>query len=735
MEATIIVIDRRASWIKYAVTVIIFAAVCFASTVFAATKTVNLSVNYKTVNFASKKMQAIAVNNQIPAPTLHFKQGDKVIINVHNQLDKGTAIHWHGLLVPWRMDGVATVTQKPIPPGKTFSYRFKLRQSGTYWYHAHAGLQEQRGLYGGFIIDPPHQRFHYNKDFVIVLSDWSNTLPDRIFANLKKNGEYYSSFFPHQASLVDFLRDYSAGTPMQKKMLTHSYLMMQKMRMGIYDISDIAYDKFLLNGRTKTNPWIRKVKVGDIVRLRFIDAGASTLFNIKIPGTILKVIHVQGNDIVPYYAKSISLAPGETYDVLVKITKKRPYLIYAESTDQVGAAFGVLLPKTKQKISFANIFCKIKPFPKPKPVHMMMPPKSAKESKTKYRNLKAAVKTNNPNKPVHVIKIMLSGFMHRYMWFINGKSEWEAKPILIQHGQRYRIVFTNHTMMHHPMHLHGHWLILRNGHGAYDPLLHTIDVPPNATVIADFDAIESGQWYFHCHNLYHMKAGMATIFRYKNATNIPNYLSGHKQNWYASSKIHLAKDITHNLYKGSLNTLIGYDRNKIQFYSREVELKNNKLEQADLDIFYWHLLDQFWAIKGGANYVYKPATTPYLQPGIGIEGLLPFFIETNLRSYFHRGSFKFDLAFERETHIYRRLFLNAGIRGIFATKTVTKDEVGNGLNLTEWFIGPEFILTPRISVFAEYEQNLFYGSRKRIRLSKGESGRENEFLIGFSLLV
>jgi FtsP/CotA-like multicopper oxidase with cupredoxin domain len=711
--------------------IIAISLLCIITNVFAANRVINLVIGYKTVNFAGKHIKAIAVNNQIPGPTLHFKQGDHVTINVYNHLDKGTSIHWHGLLVPWNMDGVINVTQKPIPPGKSFSYRFTLRQSGTYWYHAHAGLQEQRGLYGGIVIDPPHQRFSYNKDFVILLSDWSNTLPEQIFANLKKNGEYYSTLFPHQASLVDFIHDYSTATPMHKKMILHSYYMMQKMRMGIYDISDIAYDKFLLNGHTKENPWQQLVHVGDIVRLRFIDAGASSLFNIKIPETGIKVIHVQGNDIVPYNAKSITLAPGETYDVLVKIAKKKPYIIYAESTDQVGSVYGTLLTAKNQPVSLTNI----KPFPKPKPVHMMMPPKSAEETITKYNALKSVVKTNNPNKPMHVIRIMLSGFMGQYMWFINGKSEWEANPIIIRHGQRYRLIFTNHTMMHHPMHIHGHWFILRNGHGAYDPLLHTIDVPPNATIVADFDANENGQWYFHCHNLYHMKAGMATIFRYSSFKHIPNYLSGHKQNWYASGKIHLATDPINNLYKGSLNALIGYDRNKLQLYSREFEMKKSKVEQADLDIFYWHLLDQFWAIKGGANYVYKPAVDPYLQPGIGIEGLLPFFIETNLRSYFHSNSFKFDIDFERETHLYRRLFLNAGIRGVFATKTVSKDEVGSGLNETEWFVGPEVVLNPRVSIFAEFEQNSFYGARKKMRLEDSENSKENEWLLGLSLLL
>ncbi len=174
-----------------------------------ADRIVNLVVSYKKVDFAGKCSQAMAINDQIPAPTLHFKQGDNVTINVHNQLNEDTAIHWHGIILPWQMDGVAGITQPGIKPGSTFQYKFTVEQSGTYWYHAHAGLQEQQGLYGAFLIDPPQQpSYHYTKDYVIVLSDWSNTNPDQILANLKKEGDYYSPRFPMQPSLMRFIHDY-----------------------------------------------------------------------------------------------------------------------------------------------------------------------------------------------------------------------------------------------------------------------------------------------------------------------------------------------------------------------------------------------------------------------------------------------------------------------------------------------------------------------------------------------
>ena len=332
---------------------------------FAAERTINLIVGYKTVNYAGKTKRAIAVNNQIPAPTLHLRQGDLVTINVYNQLNEETAIHWHGLLVPWQMDGVLGISQHGIQPGKVYKYQFKLMQSGTYWYHAHAGLQEQQGLYGAFIIDPvTASRFKYNKEYVVVLSDWSNTHPEKILANLKKDGDYYSPRFPLQPSLVKFIHDYRKANAAERQLLVDDYKMMQQMRMSIYDINDVAYDAFLLNGQTKFNPWTAPVKVGDVVRLRFIGAASETIFHVKIPGSSMQMVHIDGNDVAPYKINDFTIAPGETYDVLVKINKEAPYIIYAESLDTVGAVYGALKTHPQQSINYNSVAS----FPEPQPV-------------------------------------------------------------------------------------------------------------------------------------------------------------------------------------------------------------------------------------------------------------------------------------------------------------------------------------------------------------------------------
>jgi CopA family copper-resistance protein len=841
--------------------------------------TVNLVAAYKTVNFAGKLRKAIAVNNQIPAPTLHFKQGDHVTINVYNHLDKGTSIHWHGIILPWQMDGVEGVSQKIIPPGGVFHYRFTLRQSGTYWYHAHADVQEQEGLYGAFVIDPPHPpHYQYNKDYVVVLSDWSNTSANRVLANLKKEGDYYSPRFPIQPSLMKFIHDYRKASPEERKKIIEDYKMMQQMRMSIYDFSDVAYDAFLLNGKPNAQPWTALVKVGDVVRLRFIGASGSTIFHVKIPGAKIEMVHIQGNDVRPYFTDSFTIAPGETYDVLVKIKKKAPYIIYAESIDTVGKAYGALVTAQHQIVQYQ----KVEPFPEPEPVtremmdnmmmagmnhgpmngkmsvksHSSMSNKSAnmpgmdkgsmngkmpgmdhasmgnkdgnmssmnhgsmkgsmsgmdhsskshmhgsasssstasmnmptepsiigdtmspvsknllaiKTSGEKYQNLIAAVKTNNPNTPISkIIRMELFGYMDRYTWFINGVPEYKTKPIMIEPGKRYRIIFTNNSMMRHPMHIHGHWFILRNGHGAYDPLLHTIEVPPGATAVADFDTDASGQWFFHCHHLYHMMSGMSRVFQYSTIINVANgtakpetevskgiytnrpivrvdevqpidaalihHPMAHPVGRYLASFLDAGEDPFHNAQRATFKGLYGGDYNKLELFTDDAEMKNGTVENADMDIFYWHLISQFWAIKGGANYVYRPARTPYWQPGIGIEGLMPYFIDTDIRTYYHDGSAKLDAEFFRDTQITNNFFIRLGIRGIFATKTVQRDEIGSGLNQIRFIIRPYYRLYPGVTLFTEFEHEDDYGALKNIRRNIGESTSQNTLTFGLTLL-
>ena len=769
-----------------------------ASNTFAENRTVNLNVGYKTVNFTGKKREAIAANNQIPAPTLHFKEGDHVTINVYNHLDKGTSIHWHGIILPWQMDGVEGISQKPIPPGGVFHYRFTLHQSGTYWYHAHANVQEQEGLYGAIIIDPPTApSYKYTKDDVVVLSDWSNTPAEKILANLKKEGDYYSPEFPLQPSLMKFIHDYRKANSVERKKLIDDYKMMQQMRMSIYDISDVAYDAYLLNGKTKNNPWVSKVSVGDVVRLRFIGAMGSTIYRVKLLNAKMKVVQVDGNDVAPYTVNNFTIASGETYDVLVKIKNNQPTLIYAESLDTRGIAIGALVTHLNQKIDYESVA----PFPEPKPVtqdmmaNMMMssdhssmnmsmptepsiiggtisPPGYFKATTvgTKYQHLIAAVKTNNSNTPVTgIIRMELFGYMDRFIWFINGLSEYKAHPIIIEPGKRYRIIFTNNSMMRHPMHIHGHWFILRNGHGAYDPLLHTIEVPPGATAVADVDTDASGQWFFHCHHLYHMMTGMSRVFQYSTLINIVknnakpetdisqtayinrpivrvdeqipidpslvNHPMAHPMGWYFANFLDVSEDPFNNAQETKFKGLYGSDYNKLELFSNDAKINKGKIENADVDVFYWHLLNQFWAIKGGVNYFYRPAMTPYWQPGISIEGLMPYFIDTDIRAYYHDGSAKLDAELSRDTQITNNFFIRLGIRSILATHTVAQDEVGGGLNQMRYIIRPYYRVMPGLNVFSEFEHEQDYGAFKNFQSIEGEPSSQNTVTFGLSMLL
>ncbi len=787
-----------------------FLMLCWiVPSLYAQTKTVDLTVAYKEVNFADKKVTAIAVNGQIPGPTLHFQEGDDVVIRVHNQLKVGTAVHWHGLLVPWRMDGVENVSQKPIPPQGEFTYHFKIKQSGTYWYHAHADLQEQQGLYGAFIIDPKIPTpYHYNKDFPIVLSDWSNENPDTIYKHLKQDGDFYSASAPLQPTWQQLFQDLSGKTKAEKAQIWKTYWDMEITRMNVYDLSDVQYDAFLFNGKTQQEPWQQFVKVGDTVRLRLIGAGASTVFKIKIDNEPLTVVEVQGNDVKPFEVKEITLAPGQTIDVLLKIKEKKPYTIYAESLDTSGYAAGILNPTTT-KITRVPA---ITPFPPPPPMNMAgmsmpgmnqnipeknmtdmdqnMPGMSMSgmdqnmpamkhdmsamdsdamtmsDNNDETAQWQALKPTNDPNKPVTVLTMRLGGYMDRYMWFINGLPEYLAKPILIKPGQRYRFVFINETMMHHPMHLHGHWMILRNGHGAYDPLVHTIDVGPFQTVTADFDAdAGSGWWYMHCHNLYHMKAGMARVFHYDTPddatdnTAVSGSAVSATTSSYATTKTvpqqsempmaagpdvmtktaHSASmvmtndwqyghDFARNVDQITATTMVGGDYNKIQLYTDQAQFTRGTLTDADVDIFAWHLLNNFWAIKGGANYDYRPGG--YWQPGAGLEGTLPFFIAANIRSYWHDGSGEIDADFSRNIPLVGNWSLYTEVEAIAATKSLDYAQIGQGFNNIQYTIGPSYQLLSSLALQLQYQYTRNYGDTASILKAGGEGPTSSLLTLG-----
>lgn len=544
----------------------------------------------------------------------------------------------------------------------------------------------------------------------------------------------------------------------------------------------------------------------------------------------MQVVHVQGNDVTPYAVADFKIAPGETYDVLVKIRKNSPYIIYAESIDTLGAALGALVTNTHQLVNYQHV----SPFPEPLPVmremmslmmdgmmqnampmgkshhsmqasmpdamkmapnmkmddmpmdhsmSMSMPTEPSiigdsistatsvqKTIGTKYQYLTAAVITNDPNKPVDgVIKMELFGYMDRFIWFINGVPEYKAHPIPLEPNKRYRFIFTNPSMMRHPMHIHGHWFILRNGHGSYDPLLHTLDIPPGATVTADLDTDASGQWLFHCHLLYHMMTGMSRVFQYTTLIEItkgtakPQHIvkqtlyynrpivrvdevrpidaslvkhpMAHPMGLWRATFLDIGADPFNNTQRLTYKGLYGADYNKLELFTNDAEVTKGTVDNADIDIFYWHLINQFWAVKGGVNYFNRPANKPYWQPGIGIEGLTPYFIDTNVRGYYHSGSVKLDIELSRDTQITNNFFIRAGARSILASKTVDRAAIGSGLNQMRYILRPYYRLIPGLNIFVEYEHEQDYGQFKFIQMSSGEPVNQNTVTFGLSILL
>jgi uncharacterized protein involved in copper resistance len=310
---------------------------------------------------------------------------------------------------------------------------------------------------------------------------------------------------------------------------------------------------------------------------------------------------------------------------------------------------------------------------------------------------------------------------------------------------------------------------LRKGNGAYDPLLHTIDVPPGATITADVDTDASGQWIFHCHFLYHMFSGMTRIFQYstlielmdnqiKPENEIRNtaYINRpivrvdevrplnkklihhpmpHLEGFWLASFIDAAVDPVKNLQKITYRGLYGTDFNKLDLFVNEAEIENGSIGNADIDIFYWHSLWQFWNVKGGLNYFYRPAAKPFWQPGIGVEGLFPYFIEIDARGYLYSGSAKLDIELSRDTQITNNFFIGLDVRGIMATKTVPSAILGSGLNQMQYSIRPFYRLMPGLSIFVEYEVDQYYGAYKNLLLASGNSADANNFTVGLSMIL
>lgn len=491
---------------------------------YAKTVEYNLTIERLPVNITGTPLQKITVNGGIPAPTLRFTEGDEAVIHVTNKMDVETSIHWHGLLLPDSMDGVPTFGGFPgIGAGKTFTYRFKARQTGTYWYHAHSGAQEQDGLYGSLIFAPKGKDpIKADRDYVVVLSDFITEDGDTVMSNLKKASDYYANA---RLTIGDFFND------AKERGFDKAWKDAKdwgEMRMARTDLADVTGYTFLVNGKSPEGNWTGLFKPGERVRLRFINASAMSFFDVRIPGLKMSVVQADGQNIEPVPVDEFRFAPAETYDVIVTPQDGKPYTIAAESIDRSGFAIGTLAtsegqrgenpqPRKRALLTMADMnmeqMMKDDPDMEMTPADMISGWAKAGtpegDKALSYADLRYAGIQKDTRQPERTIDVTLGGNMERFIWTINGKKFSDAEPIKLRFGERVRLSFTNETMMAHPMHLHGMFVQLENGQPAEKlPNKHTVIVPPGGSYSVLVTADEAGEWAFHCHLLYHMMAGM-----------------------------------------------------------------------------------------------------------------------------------------------------------------------------------------------------------------------------------
>jgi CopA family copper-resistance protein len=501
-----------------------------------------LEIGAVTMNVTGRRMTATGVNGQIPAPILRWRKGDTVTLAVTNRLSEPTSIHWHGVRTPSPMDGVPGLSFRGIPPGETFVYRFPVHQSGTYWYHSHSRFQEQTGVYGPIVIEPRGGYTQaFDRDYVVMLSDWTDESPETVVSNLKFQSDYYNY---GQRTLGTFIDD------AQRKGLSETVadrLEWGKMPMSPTDILDVsgATYTYLINGQPPGANWTALFCPGERVRLRFINGSSLSIFDVRIDGLPMTVIQADSNDVMPVAADEFRISVAETYDVIVQPTADRAYTIFAQAEDRTGYARGTLAPRPGMAATIPPM--------DPRPLRTMtdmgmggmehgeMPGMELSPEAKKlqgsvgvdnvammpterlnragegfpagrrvlsYADLRATRQGADPRPPSREITLHLTGNMERFIWGFDAKKFSEAEPIVLQRGERVRFVLINDSMMEHPIHLHGLWSELENGHGEYRPYKHTINVKPGERLSYLVTADEPGRWAYHCHLLYHMETGM-----------------------------------------------------------------------------------------------------------------------------------------------------------------------------------------------------------------------------------
>ncbi len=656
----------------------------------------DLNVTNKTLNITGENVKAMALNDSIPGPTLRFRQGDVARIRFKNSMDVPTSVHWHGLLLPYRQDGVPYVTNPPIEPGETKQFEFTIKQSGTYWFHSHTGLQEQRGVYGSIVITPREgERISSDQDKVIVLSDWTDENPNEILRTLKSGNDYYSL---KKGTLQNLLGAAKRGALLD--VVKRSLI-----RMPVMDVSDIAYDAFLANGKVETAV---PAKAGEKVRLRFINASTATYFYLQFAGGPVQIVAADGKEVQTVNVDRFLMALAETYDLIVTVPENGSYELRATAQDGsghtsifIGSGKRILAPNVpkpnlyKMKMSMNSGNKKMKmPVGNIRDQSMEMNSMGTGKERplSPYKKLRSVSKSTLPKEnPTREVVLTLTGDMERYIWSMDGETLAADNMIKIRHGENVRFVLINQTMMHHPMHLHGHFFRVLNGQGEYSPLKHTVDVPPLATQIIEFEANEYNDWFFHCHILYHAKSGMARVVS------------------YVDKKLDMdLKKIRHKLYKDFwYPTIIGTTQshmtdgmaifsNSRNIFSTTWQVGWQRVDKTDYDVelAYDRYFNRFFNLFAGVNL-----TNDYERGIFGVRYLLPFNIGSDLRVD-SEGEFRITLA--QGLRVTDRF----GIFGNVEYDTESREE---------WLMGGKYTLSRNIALTGQYHSDFGAGAGLEFR--------------------
>ena len=781
-----------------------------------------LTIDKKIVNITGKEVMGMALNGTIPGPTLRFTEGEYAKIKVTNKMDMETSVHWHGLLLPNFYDGVPYLNTPPIAPGESFTYEFALKQSGTYWYHSHTMLQEQSGVYGSIVIEPKTKTLDYDSDLVIVLSDWTNDKPMNVLRNLKRGNEWMGIKKGTATPLNQIIGRGALGAQFN----------FWKQRMEGADIADVYYPAFLTNGKiTQEYP---NYKGGEKVRIRFINAAASTYFWLTFGGEDPLLVASDGLDVVPVPHNKMLFAIAETYDFIVTIPSNGKLEIRATAQDGSGQTSAFLgkgsvlsaptiprpdkigMMKSMAKMNMKMGAPALKANPKkderfamkkkygmqmdnmnmggmkgmnhdkmdmPKdtmPMSKMkmkeemgmsnvkemnhdkmdMPKDTMSMNKMKmkeemgmsnmkemnhdkmdmpkdtmpmgemkmgdgmgmssmnmggafdYNFLKSPQKTTYAaDVPVKEILLNLTGNMNRYIWSMNGVPLAETDHIKIKEGKVTRLRMNNLTMMHHPMHLHGHFFRVINENGEYSPLKHTVNVPPMQEVTIEFYGNEYGDWIFHCHILYHMMSGMTRIFSYGTPIDermiaFPQSEIIHETNlFYTWGMIDAASHMT------GINLVSSNIRNQ---FNLNAEVGYNKNIEAEFT--YERYIYDYARVFGGINVensVPENLDDLSITAVAGMRFLTPYLFDLDVRI---DNKLRPRIGIGRSVMLFPRFSVFGYYEYLADFGAVTDFE--NGKNFEKeivWNAGVEYLLSKNFSLMGSYDNRFGAGGGLSIR--------------------